>query len=293
MAGTCFGQTQKPCFAFLLKGDVDITCEGAKTQITHHGDIDEFAVSNEHSSLGFVTSRTTKPVGGVSDAVYTTSMIELRSGKITQIAGENALVSTCGSIFWPWDRARDHFGNRDLITGEEITMPPYAWFRCSSDRKTVVGAVKNTGTDLMQGTADPVKVAEAGAFNFYQFNLSPDGSKVVYTSGGHPLCVAASPGVPSCVAQKNVPNVPSVNDAGEVLVAAGTGEECFYKSASSFSTVRAGGAKSDECLGIGYWKSGLKAVEIIEPLGRNPQWISPTTAKLMREWAAHEVRDGK
>ncbi len=81
-------------------------------------------------------------------------------------------------------------------------------------------------------------------------------------------------------------DVPSVNDAGEVLVSAQTRQECFYTSASNFSTKRARGAGADACLAIGYWKPGLKAIESVEPLGRSPQWIRPETAKLLRDWAA-------
>jgi len=70
----------------------------------------------------------------------------------------------------------------------------------------------------------------------------------------------------------------------------GTGQGCFYKNYYDFSPQHSPGATGetqDECLGIGYWKPGLESIRIVEPLGRNPQWIRPETAELLRAWSAH------
>jgi hypothetical protein len=72
------------------------------------------------------------------------------------------------------------------------------------------------------------------------------------------------------------------------LIPRGTGQECFYKTSSDFAPRRFPGATDesrDECLGIGYWKPGLRSIEIIEPLGLNPQWITQTVADLLRKWS--------
>jgi len=279
---------QTPCFAFLLRGDVATVCEGKQDQITRRGDIDDFAVSDKQSSLAFVTSVVTLRTAAEADVVSTTSLIDLRSGRLTRVTGENALVSTCGGIFWLYDEKREHFGGYDLTTGEEVRMPPYAWFRCSADRKVVVGSAKKSGMDLVENDAARTRVAVDGAFNFFQFNVSPDGSKAVYTRDDRPLCVFALPGPAECTAGTDDSfgglGVPSVNNAGEVLMTTLTSEICFYKSASNFSRERTPGARQEPCAGIGFWKPGLKSVEIVEPIGGNPQWITPDTTKLLRDW---------
>lgn len=289
--GACVAQTPPPCFAFLLKADVIVECGGERTQVTHRGDIDQFAVSEEKLSLGFVTSQVTKRAAGEADAVYTATLVDLGSAKVTQITGQNALVNTCGGIFWAYDSRRQHLGNRELITGRDVDMAPNAWFRCSGDRAVVVGTVKKSGADLMETAPAQKRVAAAGTYNFFQFNVSPKGSRVVYTNDSRPLCVFSFAGPTECITPENAtPDIPTVNDRGEVLVSTQTPEECFYKSSSNFSATRILGARRDACLGVGYWKPGLKSIQIIEPIGRNPQWISPTTAMALRDWASTKAK---
>jgi len=223
----------------------------------------------------------------VADAIYTTVIIDLKSGNAKSVFGANTVISTCGSIFWASDERREHSGTRDLSTGDEVAVPPYNWFRCSSDRKIVVGIVKGDADDLYEGTPPQIRVTLAGARHGYTFNLSADGSKVAYASDSSPLCVFSS-GSTQCASEDAIDafgDVPSVNDAGDVLVATHTQQECFYKSPSNFSATRTRGAGRDACLGIGYWRPGLKSIEIVEPIGRNPQWINPATAALLRDWA--------
>ncbi len=148
MAGACFGQARKACFAFMLKGDVSVSCEGQKSRVTHRVDIEDFAISDELSSLGFVTSRITRRTASSEDVVYTTTLIDLKSGKEEALDGETRVVSTCGGIFWASDERRQHSGTRNLVTGEEISMPSYNWFRCSADKRVVVGMVKDSTGDL-------------------------------------------------------------------------------------------------------------------------------------------------
>jgi hypothetical protein len=203
-------------------------------------------------------------------------------------------VSTCGGILWAYDAKRDHSGTRDLITGDEIEVPPYKWFRCSSDRKVVVGIIGNAD-DLYKGASPATKVARAEKPYFWTFDVSPGGSKVAYTSHSRGLCVFSSSGPAQCTADDSIVAFAdglSVNDSGEVLVATDTPQECFYKTPSNFSSTPISGASRDACLGIGYWKPGLKSIEILEPIGRNPQWISPATAGLLRDWTARSPEGG-
>jgi hypothetical protein len=287
VAGDCSGQKHERCFSFLLKGDVRISCGGSTEQITHRGDIEQFAVSDAHASLALVTSRVGKPADGVAEAINTTTLNDLKSGRINAVSGLNAVISTCGSIFGLYDSKRQHSGNRDLITGTEAGGVPYTWFRCSADRRVVVGTTSKFGADLSYSNAETIPIASGAQFNFYQFNISSNGSYVVYTRNDNPLCLFVNHPPPTCVGLPGAtPDIPSVSDAGEVLVAVETPDTCFYLTASNFSKAPISGAREDACLSIGYWTPGRKSIEIIEPLGRDPQWISFATADLLRGWAA-------
>jgi hypothetical protein len=289
-ASVCFGQPQNPCFAFLVRGDVSVVCNNRTVQITKRGDVEGFAASNEAFRFAFTTSRITKRTEIEAWRVYTTTLINLNSGGSEAVEKTMNLLNTCGGIF-PVGGARGlHSSARDLISGDELSFQPYVRFRCSSDRKKVVGTTKDQGGDLYAGTPPTIKVAAAGQFDVFRFNISPDGSKIAYYNGR--LCLFSSPGVAQCTeAKDSLSDEPSVDDSGEVLVSVGTGQECYYKSFANFSRERfpdAADGDKDECSGIGYWKPGLNAVKTIESLGRSPQWISPTTAELMRKWSVHQ-----
>jgi hypothetical protein len=77
----------------------------------------------------------------------------------------------------------------------------------------------------------------------------------------------------------------SVNNAGEILAAAGTGKGCYFKTSFNFAPPQKGETDNDECLGVGFWKPGLKAILFMEPIGHNPQWITPSTAELLVGWS--------
>jgi hypothetical protein len=295
--GIVFAQIEKPCFAFLLRGDVSVSCGAAVTQVTRLGDVDEFAVSGEHSTLGYVTSEMTKRSGPSAVAISTTTLVDLRSGMTRRLVGDNFLVSTCGGLFWGYDAQRKNSGTRDLITGEELAVPAYPWFRCSSDRKVTVGTSGERGSDLYEANTSRTKIASAGSFSHGTFSISPNGSQIAYFSDGSPLCVVAPPAAPQCAAESAaLPNAPSVDDSGQVLFTTSTSQECFYKAPSNFSPQRPAGTRgegTDACLAISYWRPGLKSATVVESLGRNPQWISPATAELLRSWAAHPAGGNK
>jgi hypothetical protein len=292
VASACFAQAPEPCFAFLLKGDVSVTCEGTRTQITRRGDVDQFAVSNEQSVLGYITSTMTGRNPATAVEVDKTTLVDLRSGIIRQLVGDNFLISTCGGLFWGYDAQRNHSGTRELITGTEVVAPPYIWFRCSSDRRVVVGTTSESGGDLYEGVPPGRKIAVTGSFYPGTFNISPNGSEVAYFTDRSPVCVASSSGMQCADRPAALPNGPSVDDSGQVLFTVSTPQQCFYKTASNFSPERftdATEGDADACLAIGCWRPGLKSVDVIEPLGRNPQWISPVIAKQLRGWAAHSA----
>ncbi|HUP04207.1 MAG TPA: hypothetical protein VMU19_09465 [Bryobacteraceae bacterium] len=180
----------------------------------------------------------------------------------------------------------------DLATDEVLGFPPYVLFRCSSDRQHVIGTSKSPGGDLYAGVPPQGKIAGAGSFGAADFNISWDGSNVVYY-GDAQLCVSSSTGAAQCIEPQGseLLDSPSVSNSAEVLVAKGAGKECHYKNTYNFGPQRAPGSSGetvDECVGIAYWKPGLSAIQLIEPLGRSPQWISPMTADLLRKWGARQ-----
>lgn len=286
-----FAQTERPCFAFLLRGDVSVSCGRSVTQITRRGDVDEFAVSGEHSTLGYTTSAVVRQTGISEAVVSTTTLVDLKSGMIRQLVGDSYIVNTCGGVFWAREGLPWHSGTHELITGRELAEPPYNWFRCSADRRVVVGTSGERGSDLYEGIPPQTKVASAGTFYNGTFSVSPSGSYITYFADTSPVCVVSPPAKRQCAAEPaELPDAPSVDDAGQVLFTIATPQECFYKSSSNFSPQRlAGPTDTDACLAVGYWRPGLKSVEIVAPLGRNPQWISPATAELLRSWAARSA----
>jgi hypothetical protein len=286
LARGCFGQAPNTCFAFLLNGDVAVNCGGQMKQVTHRGDLEGFAVSDEHGSLAYTTSRTVARTVSTESVVSTTVLIDLKTGGSRRVEGVSDIVSSCGGLF-PLDTLRTGAVAHDLITGEELVFQPYVRFRCSYDKRTVVGVSKALGGDLYGGLPPITRIASAGSFNVRGFAVSSDGSKIVYRSDRGSICLFSAPGVAQCAEkQGTIADSPSVNDSGEVLIAAGTGRECFYSSPYSFSPAQFPGAKDenrDECLGIAYWRQGVKSLQIIEPVGRHPQWVSPETADSLRK----------
>jgi hypothetical protein len=287
LADTCFGQSANRCFAFLFKGDVTISCSGRKTQITHRADLEGFAVSDERAELGFTTSRVVGRSGRVSEVTEETTITNLNSGVTKAHQHVAEIVSTCGGVFSSSARTDDpRF--RDPVTSEVLSFPPYGWFRCSADRKTIVGLNTSRGGELWEGVPPRTKIADREGRHTSGFNISPDGSKIVFYDSR--VCLFSFAGPPKCIEPRAsiLPDVPTVSNLGEVLVSIGTGEECFYRGMFNFSRQRSPGAKADECAGIGYWREGLQSVQLIEPLGRSPQWITPVTADLLRKWAEQQ-----
>ena len=288
LAATCSAQPKNPCFVFRLNGDVSVVCGNSRAQITHRGDIEDSAVSDEQAVFAYVTSRVTGRIPGGAIVGYTATLIDLKSGRTKTVEVVRPhILSTCGSIF-QLDGSKDAPANRDLVSGKEIDVRPYVWFRCSADRKTVVGNTKNLGADypgrpatsvqqdeggdLLEGIPPTTKIAAGRTFDAYRYNISPDGSKVVHFDDSHPLCVFAAT-ADKCGENGEFDGPASVNDLGEVLVSFGTGKTCYSRGSE------------DECFGIGYWKPGLKSIQVVEPVGSYPQWIRPETAELLRKWS--------
>lgn len=147
-AGACAAQPKEPCYAFLLKGDITAVCQSQTTQITHRGNIQNFAVSDDLASMAYVS-------GGAGAA----TVISLKTGASKHVESVDELVASCGGILpVPVGASAS---TRDIVTGAELTFPPYFRFRCSADRKTVAGMVKH---DLYEGTPPPTSLRRRATF---------------------------------------------------------------------------------------------------------------------------------
>lgn len=272
-AAACFAQPKEPCFAFLLKGDIDTVCQGKTTQVTHRGDIQNFAVSDELASLAYIT-------GNAGAA----TVVNLKTGSSRRVEGVDGVVSSCGTILPIPVGASD--STPDLVTGTDLTFAPYSRFRCSSLRRIVAGITRH---ELYAGIPPSTKIATAGDVDDLYFNVSPDGTKIAWFNSVRPLCVVSGAGTKQCVEHETMSDPVSVNDAGELLAAAGTGRGCDYKTSYNFSPAKSANGGDDECLGIGYWKPGMPAIVFLQDIGRNPQWLRPESAKLLID-RSHQVK---
>lgn len=287
---SCPGQTRGLCFAYLRQGDIYVDCDGATTQITRRGDIDDFAVDGKRPSVGSVASRTISGTAGGTEVAFTATVVDLKSLQTRRVVdGEDGVIATCGGIFWTHGANRQGSGTRNLLTDEDLRFSTYPWFRCSSDRSVVLGQLNSSGSGVYIGFPPRATAAGSSDVDPYQFDVSPDGSKLVYSKSGRPLCVLSIPGTAKCLASHDtLADIPSINSLGEVLVATATADECFYLSRGVFGRERMLGATDasrDACLAVGYWSAGLGSIKIVELVARNPQWISPKTAALLRGWA--------
>ena len=289
-AAGCLAQPDD-CFAFVRRGDVMLNCAGERTQVTHQGNVSRFAVSDDEAVLGFVARMANK--------VEKTIVIDLRSGTTKSLPRGGSIVSTCGGLFWLTGPDRAHSDPFELFTGKTIGTLPYRWFRCSSDRSSVIGTETSSGSDLFRtkGLSQGVKIADAKTFDIFRLNISPSGSWIAFSTESRPLCAVSYEGVLVCNKELGAsPDLPSVSDTGGVLVATSTDEECYFANDSNFDTAPFAASQkvpADACLGIAYWKPGDGTGRILEPIGRNPQWINNKTARLIREWASKTAGVGQ
>lgn len=261
-------------------------------RITHRGDLEGFAVSDELLSLAYVTSRVIKRDATTTFRTATTTVVNLKTGDVKRVEDVDRIVSTCGGIL-P-NVIGPEASTREVTNGEPVRFPPYIRFRCSSDRRVVVGITKDVSshdemTGLYEGVPPSTRIAAGVDVSFYYFNVSQDGSKIAWFNDARPLCVYSGPSSTQCVDHATMRDPVSVSNSGEVLVAAGTGRGCVYKTSYNFHPARFGRG-DDECLGIGYWKADLKSIVFIEPIGCNPQWLTPATVGLLVRWSVKGTR---
>jgi hypothetical protein len=281
MAANTFAADPGLCFAFLRGGDVVVSCEGQEFRVGETGKVNSFAIAEEQGVLAVVFSflNVTPGAEGIASSVR---MIDLRTAKVRYAANIPTVMSTCGGLFGVFD-SNHQPTRKDLLTETEFQADPYTWFRCSADRKVLAG-IAEPERALYQGS---IRIAGAGSAAHYEFNISPNGKYVAYASDRQPLCVWSAAGTQCAPADMidTSHDLVSVRDDGDILVTMSTPDKCVFESTTVYRPARPNDKKTWNCAGIGHWRAGMGPPEIVEAVGREPQWISPATASLLRAWA--------
>jgi hypothetical protein len=290
-AGKCFGQAEvAPCFAFLSKGDVQVECQGRQGVLTNANNIRAFAVSAETLSLLYTTDSIIDQRSNVSTVRSEATIVDLRTFTTKMVKEAVGAVATCGGLYIANGETALAIAT-DLFGGIKLPVTPFVRFRCSSDRSTIIGVVSRSDSDLYRrsGTGTE-RLLPGDRFDSRAFNMSPDGSQIVFRDKKDRLCVMALAGNIRCIEQQgSLVDVPSVINSGDVLVAVGTERECVYRSPFNFHPIersRSTEGDQDECLGIALWRSSSTSLQLVAPIGRSPQWITPVLAERLLAWSA-------
>lgn len=276
----CPGPATSRCYTFVRNGDLQLSCSSMVSTLTHTENLTDFAIDNERRQLIY---------GNNNRGRYADIVVELESGKSRELPDQGEVFASCGQILSSvYPNAASQELVKNPLTGERISYDPYVQFRCSSDRKVVLGLLEN-GRSLHEGSP-PRRTLVSSALPDIRFDISPSGSYIAYFSD-YKLCVEQHGARPDCVRANLLGSGLSVNNQGEVLFSAGTGRECFFKDGHHFSSKRMPGYEHpEECVGIGYWRPGLLSIQILEPVGEAPQWIQPDLGRLLLRWATRSAR---
>lgn len=274
LASRTVAQSSEPCFAFLLRGDITVRCEARRTQITHRGNIEAFAISDARKTIVWRTSRIIRTDGVVAVGAATLEVTNLETGSRKTLQEDASFTASCGGIL---------LDGRELLSNTQIETP-YAGFRCSDDRSQILGIKQkhlqyNERTNLMSGSTSPNLVDSQILLD--GFNISNDGTQFAWLKDHGSVCVQQRTAAPKCVSGVESVDEIFVSDAGEVLLTQHAESGCFYRSSYNFSPAPVGKA-NDACLAIDYWSRDMKKPVQLEALGRNPEWVSIETARMLR-----------
>jgi hypothetical protein len=298
---------QPLCYAFWLDGDVYTNCEGHKEKVTQFADVESFAIDPNGQKL--VLTRHQAKVQGrgvyhISDEkphyYYSHSALQVillsgnGGGTLSPLNWPMDLYATCGTVLGPSDVAELDSGPAlfdDVLNGGEIRFDPYKNFRCSSDRKTVVGRTDLHDSALRIGLAPPETIAGTGGKHPIRYDVSSSGKYIAYNfpiQEAHNLCILATDTQkPICIDEAFWQKPISVSDTGEVLYETLNLGKCYYKGAYRVSTKDLPGyTPNNACQVVSYWRPGEAEPKIVESLGAQPQWISPETASVLIAWRA-------
>jgi len=299
------GVRRSQCYAFLRDGDVFLTCSLRTEQITHFGDVENFAVSHEKPVLAVIRHRD-KEQGRAVDFVangepsYVISYSALQvfqlndstGGQFVPLQAPTRLYASCGTILSvTWDPAigRRMLLVRDVSTGERIQLESFKDFRCSSDRRMTAGWENVDHMVLEVKVESPKQLFDTRGRTALRFDVSPNGRFTAFNGCDGKdamLCIVSGDGTKYCIEEECWPERLSVSDAGGVVLESSTDQWCRYQDHTHFYPLKKGETsdQADVCPGIYYWAPGEKASKLVQPLARTPQWISKESAAALREW---------
>ena len=203
------------------------------------------------------------------------------------------LRASCGTILSvTWDPAISVGSRlgfvRDVVRGERVRIEPYKNFRCSSDRRTVAGWIDPEHTVLKIGVSPQQELVDPHGHKLL-YDVSPNGRYLAFGGDGK-LCVAEGMAASVCVSPQAHSDRLSVSDSGELLFVGVTEGGCYYKDQWHASTrPRPGYTEGDVCVAVAFWRPGEKTDQVLEPLGRDPQWITPEAASALLSWRSSRV----
>lgn len=305
------GQTDRGeplCYAFLkgdnlyAKADLYLKCGGKPERITTEKDIRDFAVAADGSALALSRQTGTEKSDEGDDIPRVEIELvslnqDFRSHWCPRDEGNTELEASCGTVVavshasWgPSGGFRRVDTARDALTGKLLSFDPYLTFRCSSDRKAIVGHINTDRRVLMAGLPPQRQVVRAPAGSIVApYDISPDGHYVAYVTNA--LCVDDNGKNVGCVrGWGTYPERISVSSSMEILLDGGTGETCFQDPRGHWSVNHQRGYDDvEECTAVSYWRPGRTKLEAIEMFARDPQWITPEAAAALRAWRSHLV----
>jgi len=297
------------CYAF-LKGDVNthsdlyVTCGGKRERITKNQDIWDFAVAGDGSALALLRHRgTEKGFGSNGMAIAIPhreiEVVSLKPDFQRRLSprdpGNPELESSCGTVL-----AVSHAVSvapsggisevtRDALSGERLSYEPYYDFRCSSDRKSIVGYLDLHRRVLKVGLPPVRLIVEAREHSIVgPYDMSPNGRYIAYVTDA--LCVDDDGKNLGCVrGWGTYPQKISVSNSGDVLFDGGSGEPCYFDGVGRVSLKTLPGYDDiEECTAVSYWRPGEKERQVLEIIGWSPQWITPEAAAALRAERSHE-----
>jgi len=239
---------------------------------------------------------TQKLNNGFGTPIMDLQIIPLKKGaeqRILPIGSKfGSLAASCGSALFLYRTTRD------LVNGEDLDLKPYFDFRCSSNRREVVGEVEldshgavvsglipaDSHSALVSGLPPNLEkpwVGNTGTEGF-AYDTSPNGKYLAYYMPKE-LCLVEKQATKSCVPKIDALDQISVSDSGDIFFTTHTGATCNYKKDSFHVSLvpRPGYDSRGPCVGVAVLQKGKRSPDIVEPLGWFPQWLTPRAASTL------------
>ncbi len=277
----------QPCLAYLLNGDLYVSCQGKKARITADSEVTDFGVDPQGTNL--VLRRYGFTFGNGAWEAKSVEVVPLsRQTPTRSLPGTYcSLIPSCGTVFLFEGQNKAH----DLLSGSKLEFAPYTHFRCDARRNILIGETDAKDGVLRIGLPPERVIARRppqGACPIL-YDVSPDGRYVAFYDCVR-LCAleGVTGALPSCVEVQQVHYRISVSNAGEVILHTALDEACLYRDPWHVSKEPLPGYNGgDQCWAVALWRPGYPALRIIEPLAYSPQWLTPEAAEALIGYANH------